>query len=153
MPEPAVEDVPTLEPVSKEPLALEPSLDDMPTLEPAMAAPTAPSQEFGGDIERLRVNWKQVIEQAPQDTRKTPAIAILRSAGVQPMAIEEDTVILAFRHKNHKELIEKIENQQVAEKIISSFLGHSCRISCIIEDNHLLKEALKIGKLINTEER
>ena len=153
VPEPAVEDVLTLEPVSKEPLALEPSPDDMPTLEPAMAAPTAPSQEFGGDIERLRVNWKQVIEQAPQDTRKTPAIAILRSAGVQPMAIEEDTVILAFRHKNHKELIEKIENQQVAEKIISSFLGHSCRISCIIEDNHLLKEALKIGKLINTEER
>ena len=50
-------------------------------------------------------------------------------------------------------MIEKAENQQVAEKIISNYLGHPCHISCVLEDNHLLKEALKIGKLIGTEER
>ena len=50
--------------------------------------------------------------------------------------------------------MEKVENQQVAEKIISNFLGHSCRISCIIEDNPLLKAALKMGaQRIDTEER
>jgi len=120
---------------------------------PAMAAAAITPLEAGSEIERLRLNWKQVIENAPQDTKRTSAIAILRSAGVQPMAIENDTVILAFRHNNHKELIEKAENQRVAEKIIGNFLGHSCRISCVIEDNHLLKEALKMGaRRIDTEE-
>ncbi|MEE8413764.1 MAG: DNA polymerase III subunit gamma/tau [Dehalococcoidales bacterium] len=131
----------------------EPAVDKVPALDPVMAAATNLPLEGGSEIERLRQNWKQVIEQAPRDTQKTSAIAILRSAGVQPMAIENNTVILAFKHNNHKELIEKVENQQVAEKIISNFLGYPCRISCVIEDNHLLKEALKIGKLIKTEEK
>ncbi len=54
-------------------------------------------------------------------------------------------VVLSFRYPYHKEQIEKIENQQVAEKVISNFLGHPCRIQCILEDNHMVKEALKMG--------
>lgn len=108
--------------------------------------------EGNSDIEKLKQNWKQVIEQAPQDTRKSPAIAILRSAGVTPVAVENGTVSLTFRHANHKELIEKIENQQIAEKIIGNFLGYSCRIRCILEENHLLKAALKMGAQITHEE-
>ncbi|MEK7353389.1 MAG: DNA polymerase III subunit gamma/tau, partial [Chloroflexota bacterium] len=125
-----------------------------PVPEPVPAAATAQILEGATEVERLRLNWKLVIEQAPQDTKKTSALAILRSGGVQPTAIENDTVILAFRHNNLKELIEKAENQQIAEKIIGNFLGHSCRISCITEDNHLLKAALKMGaQRIDAEEK
>ncbi|MFC1991952.1 DNA polymerase III subunit gamma/tau [Chloroflexota bacterium] len=127
--------------------------DNVPAPEPVMAAATNLPLDASSEIERLRLNWKQVIEQAPQDTKKTTAIAILRSAGVTPVAIENDTVSLAFRYPLIKEQIEKVENQKVAEKIISNFLGHPCRVNCVLEDNHLLKEALKIGKLINTEEK
>jgi len=127
--------------------------------EPAsVATPAAPPEatpdtiplEASSQLERLRINWKRVIEQAPEDTKRTPAIAILRSAGVKPVALEDDTVVLAFRYSYHKEQIEKAENQQVAEKIISSFLGHSCHVHCIYEteDNHLLKAALKMGAQI-----
>jgi len=52
--------------------------------------------------------------------------------------------------------MENPENQQIAEKIISRFLGHSCRVRCIYEpeDNHLIDEALKIGaQIIDTEEK
>jgi len=101
----------------------------------------------------LKLNWKKVIEQAPQDTKRTAALAILRSAGVTPVSIKNETVMLAFRHNNHKEIIEKAENQRVAEKILSNFLGYRCSINCVLEDNHLLKEALKIGKHIDTEEK
>jgi len=132
----------------------QPAPDTIPEKEPVTASAAGLSLDAGSDIEKLRQNWKQVIELAPHDTKKTSAIAILRSAGVHPMAIENDTVILAFRHKNHKELIEKMENQQVAEKIIGNFLGYACRISCVTEDNHLLKEALKMGaRRIDTEEK
>ena len=124
-----------------------------PPVAPEMAATTIPL-EGGNEIERLSLNWKQVIEQAPQDTKKTPAIAILRSAGVRPVAIENDTVSLAFRYPYHKEQIEKVENQRVAERIISNFLGHPCHVRCILEDNHLLKAALKMGaQITHTEEK
>jgi len=121
---------------------------------PAMAAATTTPLEPGSEIEQLRTNWKQVMEQAPQDTKRTPAIAILRSAGVKPVAVENDTVSLAFRYPYHKEQIEKIENQRVAERIISNFLGRPCHVKCILEDSHLLKEALKMGaQIVDMEEK
>ena len=116
-----------------------------------MAAPASPL-EASTEVERLKLNWKQVIEQAPADTRRTPALAILRSAGIRPVTVENNVVCLAFRHHIHKELIEKIENQRVTEKIISNFLGYPCRVQCILEDNHLLKEALKMGAQITDVE-
>ena len=125
------------------------------TTTPPEAAATTPP-EPGSETERLRLNWRQVIEQAPEDTKRTPAIAILRSAGVKPVAFEDDTVVLSFRYPLHKEKIEEPENKQVAEKIISSFMGRSCHVRCIYEpeDNHLLKAALKMGaQIINTEEK
>ncbi len=121
----------------------------------ASPATTAPL-EASSELERLRMNWRQVIEQAPEDTKRTPAIAILRSAGTKPMAVEGNTVILAFRYPYHKAQIEKTENQQVAEKIIGNFLGHSCHVRCICEpeNDHLLKAALKMGaQIIDAEEK
>ncbi len=138
-------------PPHPEQLTAEPSRATVPA--PAVTAATARPLKSGSEIERLRLNWRQVIEQAPPDTKRTPAIAILRSAGVTPVSFENDTVVLAFRYKNHKELIEKIENLQVAQKIISNFLGRPCNVNCVLEDNHLLKEALKMGKIIDVEEK
>ena len=120
------------------------------------ATATIQPPEPSSEIEKIRLNWRQLIEQAPEDTKKTPAIAILRSAGVSPVAIEEDTIVLAFRYSYHKEQIEKLENKQVAQEIVSHFLGHSCQIRCIFEPeaNHLLRAALKMGaQIINTEEK
>jgi DNA polymerase-3 subunit gamma/tau len=133
----------------------EPANVPTPTAPPEATATTAPL-EAGSELEQLRINWRRIIEQAPEDTKKTPAIAILRSAGVEPVALEDNTVVLAFRYPYHKEQIEKMENQRVAEKIIGNFLGYSCHVRCIYktEDTHLLKAALKMGaKIINAEEK
>jgi len=112
------------------------------------------SPELHNEIERLRLNWRQVIEQAPENAKRTPALAILRSAGVKPVAIEGDTVVLAFRYPIHKEKMEKAENQQVAEEIISNFLGHPCHVRCIYEpeDNHLVEAAKRMGAQITSVE-
>ena len=94
------------------------------------------------------------MEQAPEDTKRTPAFAILRSAGVEPLAVEDDTVVLAFRYPIHKEKMGMPENRQVAEKIIGNFLGHSCHVHCIYqpENNHLVQAALKMGAQITNVE-
>jgi DNA polymerase-3 subunit gamma/tau len=121
--------------------------------QPAVTVPASPL-EASSEVERLRLNWKLVIEQAPPDTKRTPALAILRSAGVKPVTIDNNVVSLAFKYPYHKEQIEKVENQRVTERIISNFLGHPCQVHCILEENHLLKEALKIGaQITHVEEK
>jgi len=132
---------------------VEPVSAPAPTPPTKEAAPTAPS-EPGVEIEQLQANWRQFISKASSDVSRTPAAALLRSA--KPKAIEDDTIVLSFKFSFHKENMEKPENQQIAEKIISSFLGHPCRVRCIYEpgDNHLIEEALKIGaQIIDTEEK
>jgi len=136
-----------------------------PPVPEAVAASSSPVSETtatltppqpGSELEQLRLNWKQIIEQAPEDTKRTPAIAILRSAGVKPVAFENNTVVLAFRYPLHMEKIEESGNRRIAEKIVSNFLGHPCNVRCTHEpeDNHLLKAALKMGaQIINVEEK
>jgi len=117
-------------------------------------ATTATPQELNNEIERLRANWREVMEQAPEEVKRTSAIAILRSAGVKPVEIEDDTVILAFKYPIHKEKMETVENQQVARQIISNFLGRSCQVRCVYEpeDNHLVEAAKKFGAQVTSVE-
>ncbi len=133
--------------------AVEPKLVSAPA--PAAAESILPtSLEPSSEIEKLRLNWKQVIDEAPASVKKTNAIALLRSAGVKPVDIKDDTVVLSFRYEIHKENIEKPENQQVAEKIIANFLGRPCHVRCIYEpeDNHLVRAALKMGAQVTSVE-
>jgi len=140
-------------PPKQQPVKPEPAAEPKAAPPKAKGIPTTPP-ELHNEIERLRLNWRQVMEQAPEEAKRTPAIAILRSAGVKPVAIEGDTVVLAFRYPIHKDKMETAENQQVAKEIISNFLGHPCQVRCIYEpeDNHLLQAALKMGAQITSVE-
>jgi DNA polymerase-3 subunit gamma/tau len=131
----------------------EPESASVPQPSPAESIPTTPP-ELTSEAERLRLNWRQIIEEAPADIKRTNAIALLRSAGVQPVAIEDDTVVLAFRYNIHRENMEKPENQQVAEKIISNFLGRPCQVRCIYtpQNNHLVKAAIRMGAQVTSVE-
>jgi DNA polymerase-3 subunit gamma/tau len=102
------------------------------------------------------LNWKRVVDDAPADVKRTNAVALLRSAGVKPVDIEGDTVVLAFKYSLHKENMEKPENQRVAERIVSYFLGRTCHVRCIYqsESNHLVEAAKKMGaRVISVEEK
>jgi len=116
------------------------------------ASVTSPASE--GELEQLQLTWRQVVARAPEDIRRTPAVAILRSAGVKPMAFNDDTVVLAFKYPLHKEKMEEPENQKVVEQIISSFLGRSCRVRCVYEaeSNHLVQELQRMGGQITSVE-
>jgi DNA polymerase-3 subunit gamma/tau len=146
-PEPAPE--PAAEPVVE--ARAKPVKAEAPAAE--TSTPANPPQ-LNNEIERLRVNWKDVMEQAPDEVKRTSAIAILRSAGVNPVAIEDDTVILAFKYPIHKEKMETVENQQVAKAIISNFLGRPCQVRCVYEkeDNHLVEAAKKLGAQVTSVE-
>ena len=144
------------EPVS-EPVILQPATEPEPVVaakaEPVPAAIASPAvPEPGSEIERIRLHWRQFIKEAPGGISRTPAAALLRSA--IPKTIEGDIVVLSFKFPLHKENMEKLENQKIAEQIISSFLGRSCQVRCVYEpeDNHLVKAAQKIGAQITDVE-
>ena len=43
--------------------------------------------------------------------------------------------------------MDNLENQKTAEKIVSSYLGRSCKVRCVYEyeNNDLVKAALNMG--------
>ena len=109
--------------------------------------------ETGGVCEQLKQDWRNMLEHVPVDVRKSPVIAILRSAGVQPITFEKETLTLSFRYPYLKEKLEEIENQRAAERIFSNYMGHNCKVQCVLENNHLVKAALKLGaEIIDVEE-
>ncbi|MEE8582772.1 MAG: DNA polymerase III subunit gamma/tau [Dehalococcoidales bacterium] len=126
---------------------------------PATPAATPPATEAAGiesKLDELQRNWRSVIEKAPQSTRRTAALAILRSAGVTPIAIKNGVVILAFKYTYHKEKIDEPENKRVTAEILSNFLGRPCQVECVFEpeDNHLVREAQRRGaQIIKVEEK
>jgi len=110
----------------------------------------------GDRLEQLRNSWRQIIEHVPDNLKRSPAIAILRSAGVMPIALDNGVVTLSFRHNFHKEKIEETENRRVATSLLSQFLGQPYQIKCIYEpaENHLVREAQKLGaQVISIEEK
>jgi DNA polymerase-3 subunit gamma/tau len=81
---------------------------------------------------------------------------MLRSAGIKPIAIEGNTVVLSFKYPYHKEKIEETENKKIVAGLISQFLGSPHQIKCIYEpeENHLVREAQKLGaQIIDVEEK
>jgi DNA polymerase-3 subunit gamma/tau len=114
---------------------------------------SAATTSSGSEIERLKQNWKQILDSAPAEIKRTNAVALLRSSG-KPADVQGDRVTLAFRYSIHKENIEKPENLKIAEKIISDYLGRPCRVACVYkpEDNHLVQAAIKLGAQVTSVE-
>ncbi len=151
-------------PVQAKEVKAEPVTYTEPSLkpEPVPIVAQAPAQSvaekapvLGTEIERLKTNWRQMLENLPPDIRKSNAIAILRSQ-VKATAIEGDVVVLSLKSPFIIEKLEKPENKQIAEKVISGFLGRTCCLRCIHEPekNHLVNEAIKRGaQVTSVEER
>jgi len=138
-PEPNAEPESTIEP--------EPSTEPEAPIEPPPVAEPEVAARPGSKVEQLIQSWRQIIRDAPPELKKTPAMAILRSADVRPVDIENDTVILCSKFDFYREQIEKPENQRIAVQILSSYLGHPCQVRCIHkpENNHMLRAALNMG--------
>ncbi len=130
-----------------------------PTVTDKPAAATAAKAEPGltamvSSIEQLQQQWSKMLSELQESLRKTPAAALLRSA--RPKEIADDVIVLSFKYPILKDNMEKLENQKIGEKIVSKFMGRSCRVRCVYEheNNHLVKAVLQMGAQVvnDTEE-
>ena len=123
---------------------------------PKEAAKVSALQGAGSPLEQLKNNWTLIIQQVPDAVKRSAAVAMLRSAGIKPIAIEGDTVVLSFKYPYHREKIEELENKKIVAGLISQFMGSPHQIKCVYEpeENHLVREAQKLGaQIIEVEEK
>lgn len=145
-PAPRVETPPrTISPTPSIPKVVKPEPEPEPA---AKAEATTMPLEVSSELDKLRLNWRQLIRDAPEGLGRSPAAAFLRNG--RPRSVEDSMVTIAFKFSMHKDNMEKADNQKIAEKIIGNFLGRACRVRCICEPegNHLVEAARKIGEEI-----
>lgn len=114
-----------------------------------------PSDTASADIGSLREKLKEFCKNAPVNLRTSVACAILRSPGIVELeSVQNDAVMLAFKHKFHMEKLSKDPTtKKDAEEIIAQALGQKYSVQCRLEESdYLVKEALKMGAKMIKEE-
>ena len=85
------------------------------------------------EIESLRGRWKEFVNAMRGEGSKGNLDAFLRSS-CEPLAIEDDTLILGFYNQFCKEYIEDPKYKHLVEKKLREVFGQSYQVHCILTD-------------------
>ena len=74
--------------------------------------------------------------------------------GGKPVSVEGENITLAFGFEIHKTNMEKPENMHIVEKLLVDYLGHNCKVVCILDNkkDHLVNLAKKMGAQVTSVE-
>ena len=129
----------------------------------ALDSTEVPSKEIPQDIDYLRGRWREFIKSLRGEGSSGNLDAFLRSA-CDPVALEDDTLVLGFYYSFHKEKIEDAKYRHLVEKKLKEVFGRPYKIRCILVDskreipsqartqNPVIKAALEMGARISEEE-
>jgi len=129
----------------------------------ALDSSEVPSEEISQDIDYLRSRWREFIKSLRGEGSSGNLDAFLRSA-CDPIALEDDTLVLGFYYSFHKEKIEDAKYRHLVEKKLQEVFGRPYKIRCILVDykrenppqtrtqNPVVKAALEMGAKISEEE-
>jgi len=132
-------------------------------LDPDRVETEVPSEEVSQDIDYLRSRWREFIQSLRGEGSSGNLDAFLRSA-CNPVALEDDTLVLGFYYSFHKEKIEDAKYRHLVEKKLQEIFGRPYKIRCILVDskienppptrtqNPVIKAALEMGARISEEE-
>jgi DNA polymerase-3 subunit gamma/tau len=121
------------------------------------------SGEVPQDIDYLRGRWREFIKSLRGEGSSGNLDAFLRSA-CDPVALEDDTLVLGFYYSFHKEKIEDAKYRHLVEKKLREVFGRPYKIQCILVDskgeipsrtrtqNAVVKAALEMGARFSEEE-
>jgi len=83
------------------------------------------------EIDHLRSRWKDFVNAMRGEGSKGNLDAFLRSS-CEPLTIEDNTLVLGFYHKFHKEYIEDPKYKHLVEKKLKEVFGHSYQVRCVL---------------------
>jgi len=120
----------------------------------------SPSIEIPQNIDYLRSRWKEFIQSLRGEGSSGNLDAFLRSA-CEPLALEDDTLILGFYYSFHKEKIEDPKYRYLVERKLKEVFGQPYKIKCILVNHKrasqpkvqspLIKAALEMGAKITDQ--
>jgi len=122
-----------------------------------------PNTDISHDIDSLRSHWREFIKSLRGEGSSGNLDAFLRSA-CDPIALEDDTLVLGFYYSFHKEKIEDAKYRHLVEKKLKDIFGRPYKIRCVLVDhkpeiqsearihNPVIKAALEMGARISEEE-
>ncbi len=97
---------------------------------PSKAAET-PEVTSSPEIDQLRSRWREFINAMRGEGSKGNLDAVLRSA-CEPLAIEDNTLVLGFYHEFHKAYIEDPKYKHLVEKKLREIFGQPYQIRCVL---------------------
>ena len=139
----------------------EPEVDEAPDAD--MVGSGVSSKGIAQDFDHLRGRWKEFIRSLRGEGSSGNLDAFLRSA-CDPVALEDDTLVLGFYYSFHKEKIEDAKYRHLVEKKLEQVFGRPYKIRCVLVDykrevpceartqNPVVKAALEMGARISEED-
>jgi DNA polymerase-3 subunit gamma/tau len=121
------------------------------------------SKDFPQDIDYVRSRWREFIKSLRGEGSSGNLDAFLRSA-CDPVALEDDTLVLGFYYSFHREKIEDAKYRHLVEKKLQEVFGRPYKIRCVLVDskrevpsqartqNPVVKAALEMGARISDQE-
>jgi len=115
--------------------------------------------EVPQDIDYVRSRWREFIQSLRGEGSSGNLDAFLRSA-CEPVALEDDTLVLGFYYPFHKEKIEDPKYLHLVERKLKEVFGQTYKVRCILVDRKrkipsqarkqspLIKAALEMGAKI-----
>ena len=122
-----------------------------------------PGKEIPRDIDYVRGRWREFIKSLRGEGSSGNLDAFLRSA-CDPVALEDDTLVLGFYYSFHREKIEDAKYRHLVEKKLKEVFGRPYKIRCVLVDskreapsqarteNPVIKAALEMGARISEQE-
>jgi len=132
-------------------------------VDPDRVETEVPSEEVAQDIDYLRSRWREFIQSLRGEGSSGNLDAFLRSA-CNPVALEDDTLVLGFYYSFHKEKIEDAKYRHLVEKKLQKIFGRPYKVRCVLIDskrentiptstqNPVIKAALEMGARISEKE-
>jgi len=111
--------------------------------------------EVSQDFDYFSGRWREFIQSLRGEGSSGNLDAFLRSA-CEPLALEDDTLVLGFYYSFHKEKIEDPKYRHLVERKLEEVFGRPYKIKCILvdqkrkmpqpkEQSPLIKAALEMG--------
>ena len=121
----------------------------------AVHSAEALSRESSQDFGYFSGRWREFIQSLRGEGSSGNLDAFLRSA-CEPLALEDDTLVLGFYYSFHKEKIEDPKYRHLVEGKLKEVFGRPYKIKCVLvehkremsqskEHNPLIKAALEMG--------
>ena len=98
----------------------------------AAPAPGQPEPPAEGELGQIRARWKDYVDSLRGLGSTGNLDAFLRSA-CEPVAVENDVLVLRFSHKFHMDKVEDGKYRHLIEERLEAFFGHPYKVKCVLQ--------------------